>query len=112
MVALLPPERATDKMSNECSKCGALVYVADGMEFNDLDCCWECLDKMVADLQSDALKTASILKALSAEIIEKVGRDVGNDTWSPDAHIELTLTAAECRKILEVTGNYVNRVKL
>jgi hypothetical protein len=43
----------------------------------------------------------AILRPIATEIIERAGVDVGDGSWNPDAHIELTLSAAECRAVLE-----------
>lgn len=37
----------------ECAKCGATVYVPDGMEFEKGDLCGTCLEKFVLDALAD-----------------------------------------------------------
>ena len=37
----------------ECAKCGATVYVPDGMEFEKGDLCGTCLEKSVLDALAD-----------------------------------------------------------
>ena len=45
-----------------------------------------------------------ILYPIAKEVIERAGRDVGDGSYNPDAHIHITLTAAECRRVLEAVG--------
>lgn len=48
----------------------------------------------------------SLIESIAAEIKERVGIHVGDDSWNPDAHIEIVLRASECRMILEEVGMF------
>jgi hypothetical protein len=50
-----------------------------------------------------------LLRPIAKEIIERAGDDVGDGSWNPDAHIELTLSVAECRAVLEAMGMFKPR---
>jgi len=54
-------------------------------------------------------RPTEILEPIAKEILERAGADVGDDSWNPDAHVTLTLSAAECRKVLEAVGRYRGR---
>lgn len=53
--------------------------------------------------RSPAIDPREALKPVAREIRDRVGSDVGDSSWNPDAHVELTLTAAECWLILEAS---------
>jgi hypothetical protein len=40
------------------------------------------------------------LRPVAAEVRERAGDLLSDDTWCPDAHVQLTLTVAECRAVL------------
>jgi len=54
----------------------------------------------------DRKDAREILEPIAREIIQKAGRSVGDTSWNPDAHIYLTLRAAECRRVLEAMGMF------
>lgn len=47
-----------------------------------------------------------LIKDIASEIIQKEGDHVGDHTWNADAHVEITLSAHECRQILEAAGKF------
>lgn len=59
-----------------------------------------------AELLEEVQALTAILRPIANEIIERVGAEIGDSSWNPSAHVELTLSAMECRKVLEAVGLY------
>lgn len=73
----------------------------------DMGTHWECYQRGCGAGRAEKEPISfphNFILSIAREIKERAGADVGDDSWNPEAHIELTLTAKECRTILDAVG--------